>query len=446
MTNNRITAYEGSENYIFISYAHKDTDKVFPIMEKLCGRGYRLWYDDGIAPGSEWPEDIARHLNNSAMVIAFVSPNSMASVNCRREINFALSKQKPFLSVILEPTEMPLGMELQLSAQQSVLRHNYRSEETFIEKICACPDLERCRAAEPQPVAATVPEYVFERSETESRLDSSLETSQLEKVRIKEPKKEKTEGTRSAKISGKTLGIVAGIAVAIIAAVIAIFAFSGKKNETPPNVSVETQAVQEDTFVIHAQVPKLWGRVDLWAWSSVDGREAFDAKPGKTMEKDAQGWYTGEAPAWVNRIRLNGNYATMETPDISLDSKEVWIVIHEDLSYELSYEGPFESTITVYARVPDSWDAPHCWAWSKEKDAFDAWPGKPMTKQGDWYVTEVPSWITGIVINNDTIQSGDIYVDSGWDVWIVEQDEWWVGFYQEPTAQEIQEAFKQVQK
>ena len=48
MTNNRITAYEGSENYIFISYAHKDTDKVFPIMEKLCGRGYRLWYDDGI--------------------------------------------------------------------------------------------------------------------------------------------------------------------------------------------------------------------------------------------------------------------------------------------------------------------------------------------------------------------------------------------------------------
>ena len=145
MANLKITAYEGTENYIFISYAHKDAAKVFPVMEQLYRRGYRIWYDDGIAPGSEWPEDIARHLNSSAMVIAFVSPNSMASVNCRREINFALSKEKPFLSVVMEPTEMPLGMELQLSAQQSVLRHNYREEEAFLEKICACPGLAPCK-------------------------------------------------------------------------------------------------------------------------------------------------------------------------------------------------------------------------------------------------------------------------------------------------------------
>jgi len=118
MQSNAITAYEGPENYIFISYAHKDTEKVLPILETLCSRGYRIWYDDGITPGSEWPEDIAQHLNGCAMAIAFVSPNSMASVNCRREINFALSRQKPFPSVVLAPTEMPQGMELQLSPQQ----------------------------------------------------------------------------------------------------------------------------------------------------------------------------------------------------------------------------------------------------------------------------------------------------------------------------------------
>lgn len=53
MVNRTVTAYEGSENYIFVSYAHKDTEEVFPIMESLRRRGYRLWYDDGIAPGSE---------------------------------------------------------------------------------------------------------------------------------------------------------------------------------------------------------------------------------------------------------------------------------------------------------------------------------------------------------------------------------------------------------
>ena len=141
-------AYEGKENYIFISYAHKDSEAVFEVLRELDRKGYRIWYDDGIAPGSEWPEDIARHLDASQMVIAFITPSSMASRNCRREINFALSKEKPFLSVVLEKTNMPLGMEMQLSAQQSILRYNYASREAFIDKILLCPDIAPCRRPE----------------------------------------------------------------------------------------------------------------------------------------------------------------------------------------------------------------------------------------------------------------------------------------------------------
>lgn len=140
-----LKAYEGPEKYIFVSYAHKDSDDVLKILSRLTERGYRIWYDEGIAPGSEWPENIARHLDASATVLAFISPRSVASPNCRREITFALSRQKPFLSVVLSQTEMPLGMELQLSAQQSVLRYNFKTEEAFLDKICACPDLKPCR-------------------------------------------------------------------------------------------------------------------------------------------------------------------------------------------------------------------------------------------------------------------------------------------------------------
>ena len=75
-------AYEGNEPYIFISYAHKDSERVFQVLDELDKKGYRIWYDDGIAPGSEWPEDIARHLDAAKMVIAFVTPHSMASQNC----------------------------------------------------------------------------------------------------------------------------------------------------------------------------------------------------------------------------------------------------------------------------------------------------------------------------------------------------------------------------
>ena len=136
--------YDGKEPYIFISYAHKDSDKVYPILENMHSRGYRIWYDDGIAPGSEWPENIAQHLNDAAVVLAFISERSIASDNCRREITFALSKQKAFLSVMLEKTALSPGMELQLSAQQCVMGYAYDNREEFVDKICQCPDLASC--------------------------------------------------------------------------------------------------------------------------------------------------------------------------------------------------------------------------------------------------------------------------------------------------------------
>lgn len=137
--------YEGKQPYIFVSYAHKDAAKVYPILEALNNRGFRIWYDDGIAPGSEWPENIAQHLDSCAVTLAFVSENSMASDNCRREITFALSRKKAFLSIMLEQSTLPLGMELQLSAQQCVMAYAYPDMSALIDKVCQCPDLAPCQ-------------------------------------------------------------------------------------------------------------------------------------------------------------------------------------------------------------------------------------------------------------------------------------------------------------
>ena len=140
-----IAAYEGNLPYIFVSYAHKDSREVFELIEKLSARGYRIWYDEGIEPGSEWPENIANHLLHADMVLAMITNDSMESINCRREINFALSKNKPFLAVVLEKTKIPAGMELQLSSQQSVLRYNFNDEERFLKKIESCSYMAPCK-------------------------------------------------------------------------------------------------------------------------------------------------------------------------------------------------------------------------------------------------------------------------------------------------------------
>ena len=86
-------SYEGPEKYIFISYAHKDSDRVLRILEKMTEAGYRIWYDDGIAPGSEWPEDIAAHLDGCAVFLAFVS-NISATKAENVEIRFAENVSK----------------------------------------------------------------------------------------------------------------------------------------------------------------------------------------------------------------------------------------------------------------------------------------------------------------------------------------------------------------
>ena len=87
---NRTITYEGKEPYVFVSYAHKDAALVLPVVAGLVESGFRVWYDAGIEAGTEWPEYIAAHLAEAHCVIAFLSPASVASQNCRQEITYAL--------------------------------------------------------------------------------------------------------------------------------------------------------------------------------------------------------------------------------------------------------------------------------------------------------------------------------------------------------------------
>jgi hypothetical protein len=45
-------AYQGSEPYIFVCYAHDDMDVVYAELEWLRADGVNVWYDEGISPGA----------------------------------------------------------------------------------------------------------------------------------------------------------------------------------------------------------------------------------------------------------------------------------------------------------------------------------------------------------------------------------------------------------
>ena len=119
---------------MFISYAHANAPAVMQVAEELSAQGFRIWYDEGIEVGSEWPEYIASHLAGSGLMLAFMSNAYMRSDNCRREMHFALTKKIPVVTVFLEDTVMTPGMEMQIGSLFALMKYTMR-DEVFYEKL-----------------------------------------------------------------------------------------------------------------------------------------------------------------------------------------------------------------------------------------------------------------------------------------------------------------------
>ena len=83
-------AYKGDDPYIFVSYSHKDASVVFPELSRLREQGFKLWFDEGIEAGTEWREEIAQAIRNARLFLYYVTPQSVHSENCRKEVNFAV--------------------------------------------------------------------------------------------------------------------------------------------------------------------------------------------------------------------------------------------------------------------------------------------------------------------------------------------------------------------
>lgn len=140
--------YIGEEPYIFVSYAHKDSEVVMRAIALLQQSGFRVWYDEGIDPGSEWPDTIEKYLERCSYLIGFISANSLASQNCTCELYTAYDEHKRILAVYLEDVQLEGGLKMQLSSRQSIHWYKYESENAFFKKLLTASGLNDCRESE----------------------------------------------------------------------------------------------------------------------------------------------------------------------------------------------------------------------------------------------------------------------------------------------------------
>ena len=140
-----IVPYSGDLPYIFASYSHKDKDGVFAVIRLLQQRGYRVWFDEGIDPGTEWDENIAAHLEAASYMIPFFSENFFGSVNCNDELYYAREIGMDILPVYLEDVELDPGIRMRFGRKQALFYHKYADKSQFLKKIDTAQNIEICR-------------------------------------------------------------------------------------------------------------------------------------------------------------------------------------------------------------------------------------------------------------------------------------------------------------
>ena len=124
------------DNYVFISYAHKDKKIVSRALEAMDSCGISYWYDKGIEAGSDWALNVGSKLSNAKAVVLFLSKAASKSKNVLREIEFARKNNIPIIPVQLYPFKLPKNLEKSLSVNQFTLLNSFKTYKEFAKSLC----------------------------------------------------------------------------------------------------------------------------------------------------------------------------------------------------------------------------------------------------------------------------------------------------------------------
>ena len=86
---------------VFISYSRRDKDFVGKLRDALSARKYDVWVDwKDIPPSTEWLNEIRGGIDGADAFIYLISPDSVSSEVCARELGHAVEQHKRIIPVV----------------------------------------------------------------------------------------------------------------------------------------------------------------------------------------------------------------------------------------------------------------------------------------------------------------------------------------------------------
>lgn len=129
-------SYDAERPHVFVCYSHGDRATVLDQIRDLHDAGFNIWFDEGIHAGSEWPEELANAISGCNCLLYFVTSSSVASRNCRDEVQFARECAKRIVVVHLKETELPPALALSLGSTHALMRYDL-DDETYRKRLAS---------------------------------------------------------------------------------------------------------------------------------------------------------------------------------------------------------------------------------------------------------------------------------------------------------------------
>jgi|SRR5262245_42036883 len=86
---------------LFISYSRKDKDFVQRLAQALLAHKREAWVDwKDIPLTAEWQQEIFSNIERADNFAFIISPDSLASTNCKREIDHAAASNKRMIPIL----------------------------------------------------------------------------------------------------------------------------------------------------------------------------------------------------------------------------------------------------------------------------------------------------------------------------------------------------------
>jgi hypothetical protein len=108
---NRLSGVNHGGSRVFVSYSRKDKAFVEKLTESLTSRKREVWVDwQDIPPTADWLNECLLAIDGADTFVFVISPASVASEICSRELAHAISQSKRIVPVLLEavsPDSLP---------------------------------------------------------------------------------------------------------------------------------------------------------------------------------------------------------------------------------------------------------------------------------------------------------------------------------------------------